>query len=174
MQKHDDAGKTSQSSEAGVSWTRADAAAGNAEAQFCLALCCASAPEPRDYSQAAEWYSKAADQNHPLAQYNLGIMFAKGQGVQRNDGTAVMWIRRAADLGDAGAQFNLGNRYQRASLTGVEMDAVESRIEAYKWFRLAAAQNYRGAMTLCDSATLRMTRDEVTEGNRRADAFALA
>jgi TPR repeat protein len=154
-----------------VSCTRDDAAAGNAEAQFGVAFCLAAASTPQDYALAVEWYFKAADQNHRLAQFNLGQMFAQGQGVQQNDSTAMMWIRRAANGGDAGAQFFLGDRYGRASVRESEGEAGESRIESYKWFKLAAAQGYRNAMTRSDSATLRMTREEVAEGNRRVDTF---
>ena len=39
----------------------------------------------QDYAQAAQWYLKAADQSHSLAQFNLGIMYAAGQGVPRDE-----------------------------------------------------------------------------------------
>jgi TPR repeat protein len=151
---------------------REAAVAGDAEAQFALGLLFAAGPAPRNYEQALHWYQKAADQNHRLAQFNLGQMFAQGQGMPRSDSMALMWVRRAADGGDAGAQFNMGDRYARASMHGSEMDAAESRIESYKWFTLAAAQNYRDALLCADSATMKMTREEVMEGNRRVKAFA--
>jgi uncharacterized protein len=153
--------------------TRVEAEAGNATAQFGLAFSFAAGPV-HDYDQALHWYFKAADQNHRLAQFNLGQMFAHGQGTERNDATAMMWIRRAADGGDAGAQFDLGNRCGRATVSGTDQDIMESRIESYKWFTLAAAQGYRNAVDRSDSATLRMTREEVTEGNRRVAAFVAA
>lgn len=154
-----------------VPCTRADALAGNASAQFGLGLFCA-AGSTQDYAQAAEWYLKAAEQNHHLAQYNLGLMFAHGQGMQPDDATAVTWIRRAANGGDAGAQFDLGNRSYRASANGSETDVAESRIEAYKWYKLAAAQGYGKSADSSDYATIRMSREEVTEGNRRVASFA--
>ena len=141
------------------------------ETQFALGLAFASGPAPHQYPQAMEWYQKAADQNHRLAQFNLGQMFAQGQGIPKSDSMAVMWIRRAANGGDAGAQFNLGERYARACLHGSEMDAAESRIEAYKWFTLAAVDLYRDAQARSDLATVQMTREEVTEGNRRVKNF---
>ncbi|MBI3260408.1 MAG: sel1 repeat family protein [Ignavibacteriae bacterium] len=156
----------------GIKHTRADADAGHAEAQFGLAvlLACGSG----DYSQAVQWYSRAADQNHRLAQFNLGQMYARGQGVELNETEAVMWIQRAAHGGDAGAQFNLGDRCGRASNHGIEADAPESRIESYKWFKLAAAQGYRDSLARCDAATMRMTHEEVSEGNRRVTDFVLS
>ncbi len=155
--------------------TRLEAEAGNPAAQFGLAFSFAAGPT-HDYDQALHWYFKAADQNHRLAQFNLGQMFAQGQGTERNDSTAVMWIRRAANGGDAGAQFDLGNRCGRSTIDGTDQDqlASEARIESYKWYTLAAAQGYRNAVDRSDSATLRMTREEVTEGNRRVAAFVAA
>jgi TPR repeat protein len=152
--------------------TRTAAAEGNAEAQFALGFSLAAAAPPQDYASAMEWYRKAADQNHHLAQFNLGQMFAHGQGIPVSNSMALMWMRRAAQGGDAGAQYDLGNRYSRACVSGLEMDASESRTEAYKWFTLAADQNYRDAQLRADSATMKMTRQEVTEGNRRVQAFA--
>ena len=152
--------------------TRAAAATGNAEAQFALAIFFAARP-PEDYPQALEWYRRAADQNHRLAQLNLGQMFAEGQGTSRNDSMALMWIRRSAEGGDAGAQFYLGDRFARQCTHTPAADSVELRIEAYKWFTLAAAQEYRDALQRADYATMRMTREEVTEGNRRVKVFGI-
>ena len=59
-------------------------------------------------------------------------------------------------------------------MQGSETDLSESRIESYKWFKLAAAQGYGSALDRCDSATQRMTHEEVAEGNRRVTAFAVA
>jgi uncharacterized protein len=151
-----------------VPFTRADAEAGDAAAQFGMGFFLAAAAAPQDYAQALVWYQKAADQNHALAQFNLGQMYALGHGMPKNDAMALMWIRRAANFGDAGAQFDLGNRCARESLHGTEMDAAESRIEAFKWFSLAATQQYRNASIQCDSAAMRMSREEVVEGTRRA------
>jgi TPR repeat protein len=49
--------------------------------------------------------------------------------------------------------------------------AAESRIEAYKWYRLAAAQGYGTSQNSCDVVTMSMSREEVTQGNQRASAF---
>jgi hypothetical protein len=125
----------------------------------------------RDYAQAAEWYHKAADQSHSLAQFNLGMMYAHGQGVTRDAAQSVMWYGRAARQGDAGAQFNLGESCHRASLQGERKDAPESRIEAYKWYRLAAAQGYQDSETAYTTLTINMTREDVAVGNRRVAEF---
>ena len=144
----------------------------DAEVQFGLGLRFANDKSSRqDYAQAAHWYRKAADQSHALAQFNLGVMYARGQGVDRDDVTAKMWLGKAAQQGDAGAQYHLGMRHHRASMDGQPDNAVESRVEAFKWLHLAAAQGYKGSVAACEFVTLGMTLQEVTDGRHRTAAF---
>src|SRR3954468_412302 len=64
-----------------------------------------------DYATALRLFRQLADQGRANAQYNLGVMYAKGRGVPENDVEAVKWFRLAADQGYAAAQFNLGAEY---------------------------------------------------------------
>jgi TPR repeat protein len=154
--------------------TQAKAGEEDADAQFCLGLKFANREgAARDYVQAAHWYLKAADQNHALAQFNLGIMYAGGQGVSRNDTEAEAWFGKSARQGDAGAQHHLGLSRYRASAQGLPRDTSESRIEAYKWFVLAAAQGYRDSDTARDTVALKMSHKDVAEANQRAAGFVL-
>ena len=147
----------------------------NADVQFGLGLKFASAAgAAQDYAQAADWYRKAAEQNHGLAQFNLGTMYAKGQGVTQDDAQSVVWFGRAANLGDAGGQYNMGRSCQRASMDGLAADAPEARIEAYKWFQLAAAQGYKNAEGAYATLTFKMTRAEVAEAMARVARFSPA
>ena len=125
----------------------------------------------QDFPAAAESFRKAAEDGHAMAQNNLAMMYAAGEGMPRDDVEAAKWFRKAADQGDAGAQFNLGTKCHRASLDFSEEQSGESRIQAYVWFHLAAAQGYRNAESSCGRINLQMTRAEVAEGNRRAAAF---
>ena len=94
----------------------------------------------QDYSAAALWFRKAAEQGYALAQSNLGTLYRDGQGVAQDDTEAVMWFRKAADQGDAVAEFLLGNQY--AFGKGVPQDYSEAMI----WFRKAAEQGHPRAM----------------------------
>lgn len=42
------------------------------------------------------WYRKAADQGHAKAQFNLGLMYANGQGVPQSNIQAHVWLNLAA------------------------------------------------------------------------------
>jgi len=155
---------------------QAKAEGGDAEAQFGLGLKYANGVEGegQDYEHAAQWYRKAAEQQHPLAQFNLGMMYVEGQGVDQDSEQAALWFERAARQGDAGAQFNMGMVHRRASLERKPLNAAESRIEAYKWFQLAAAQGYKGSAAAYEQVNLNMSREDVEEGNRRAEAILAA
>jgi TPR repeat protein len=150
---------------------RTDASNDNADVQYGLGVKFANGKgADQDYAQAAEWYRKAAEQSHPLAQFNLGVMYAHGQGVARDDAQSADWFDKAAQQGDAGAQYHLGKSCHRASLRVTE-NAPECRIEAYKWYQLAAAQGYQGSHAACAAVILHMTREDVAAGDARVAGF---
>jgi TPR repeat protein len=161
----------SKSEEPALETTETKAGQGDAEAQFSLGVRFAREGATQDYLQAAQWYLKAADQSHSLAQSNLAIMYTAGQGMARDEVKSMGWMRKAADLGDAGAQHHLGMKFHRASLSGLPEAAPESRIEAYKWFQLSAAQGYQGSAAGWAFVALSMTREDVADGGRRIAAF---
>ncbi len=72
-----------------------------AELRFKLGV---NALELKNYKEAVKQFQLAADQGHAKAQFNLGVMYAKGEGVPRDDREAVKWYRKAADQGDADAK----------------------------------------------------------------------
>ena len=73
------------------------------------------------------------------AQYYLGGLYYKGEGVEQDYRKAVEWFGRSADRGNAKAQTDLAQCYLFGF--GVEKD---SEI-AVTWYRRAAAQGYAPA-----------------------------
>jgi len=51
-----------------------------------------------DYASAAQWYKKAADQNFGRALINLGFLYEKGLGVEKNQTVALNLYRQASGL----------------------------------------------------------------------------
>lgn len=86
------------------------------------------------YSRALEQFKRAADLNYPLANWAVGLLFAKGQGTPINLAEANSWYRKAAEQGIAIAQGSLG--YNLENGLGVSKDETE----AVKWYRKAAEQ----------------------------------
>jgi TPR repeat protein len=85
---------------------------------------------------AASWYTKAARQDDPVAQSQLGTLFLEGAGVEKSATIALRWFRRAAEKGMAIAQFNMATVLHHGH--GVAADEAE----AAKWYRLAAEQGH--------------------------------
>ena len=54
--------------------------------------------------KALRWYERAANAGHVRAQYNLGLLYLKGQHVPWDGFTGMAWISKAAKSGDAKAQ----------------------------------------------------------------------
>src|SRR3954452_13077717 len=64
---------------------RAHAEKGEADAQNTLGLAYKGGRGvPQDYTQAAQWFQKAADQGNAVAQRNLGSLYLEGQGVKQD------------------------------------------------------------------------------------------
>ena len=75
-----------------------------------------------------------AEQGNADAQFNLGVCYYHGKGVEQDHVVAVKWFRKSAEQGYARAQCILGACYDIGS--GV----VQDWEEAVKWYRKAADQ----------------------------------
>jgi TPR repeat protein len=73
------------------------------------------------------------------AQFDLGVSYAFGQGVTKNEVEAVAWYRKAAEHGYDKAQYNLGVCYDFGR--GVPKDHAV----AAGWYRQAAQQGHAKA-----------------------------
>ena len=86
--------------------------------------------------------------------------------VPQDDAEAVRWYRLAAAQGNASAQFNLG--LMCANGRGVPQDNVS----AHMWLNLATAQSMgeerEQSATMRDAVAERMTREDLSEAQRRA------
>jgi len=49
-----------------------------------------------NYYKAFKWYSKAAEQNNPVAWYNIGYFYERGYAVQKNYDEAMKWYSKTA------------------------------------------------------------------------------
>ena len=92
-----------------------------------------------DYATALKEWQPIAERGDANAEYNLGLLFARGQGVAQDYQKAAEWYQKAAEQGVAAAQYNLGVMY--ANGQGVGQNARE----AANWFQKAAEQGITGA-----------------------------
>jgi len=101
-----------------------------------------SAHERGDYATALRLLRPLADQGNACAQFNLGFMYANGQGVPQDYTEAATWYRRSADKFNADAQYNLGFLYDKG--LGVPQDYAE----AVKWYRRVADRGHADAQNI--------------------------
>ena len=122
-----------------------------------------------DYETAYRLIKPLAEQGLPEAQFNLGLMFDKGQGVPQNYAEAVKWYRKAAEQGSAEAQYNLGKMYYTGQ--GVPKDYVM----AHMWFNLTTSrypasekEKREWAEIFRDMAASKMTHAQIAEAQKLA------
>ncbi|TXH06795.1 MAG: sel1 repeat family protein [Rhodocyclaceae bacterium] len=89
-----------------------------------------------DFETAFSTFHPLAENGVSGAQYNLGLMYAYGQGVSQNYDEALKWYRRAAENGYRMAMHNIGDFYS------VGKGVQQNYTEAGKWFRIAAENGY--------------------------------
>ena len=100
-----------------------------------------AAAQKGDYAAALTLLRPIAEQGDPDAEYTLGDMYDRGNGVPQDYKEAVKWYMPAAEKGVAAAQDRLGFFYSFGK--GVPRDYAE----AAKWDRRAAEQGVATAQT---------------------------
>ncbi len=76
----------------------------------------------KDRAGAGQMFEMAAARGHVLANYNLALLFLKGDGKPENPRRAADHLRYAAENGIAVAQYDLGTLYA----TGFDFSAVSA------------------------------------------------
>ena len=102
----------------------------------------AASPEPNSVpigQHSLQILIEKANKGDVNAQFNLGEIYFKGEGVPQDYNEALKWYKEAAEAGDANSQFSLGGMYGKAQ--GI----VQDNNEALKWYRKAAKQGHPSA-----------------------------
>ena len=86
----------------------------------------------KKYSEALQYFLKAAALGHVEAQSWLGWMYANGQGAVKNYNEAFKWTSKAAEKGHTGSAVNLGYFYRNG------LGVTKSDAQALQWYRKAA------------------------------------
>ena len=74
----------------------------------------------REYAEVYSYLVGEARRGNAEAEYNLGMMYARGQGVPKNYEAAFSWFQKAHEKGHPGATFFMGKMF--ANGIGVEKD----------------------------------------------------
>jgi TPR repeat protein len=170
-----------------VKWYRMAAERGCADAQTNLGVCYEFGHGvPQDFAEAAKWYRMAAEQDCADAQNKLIVGIQSGRIVPLDCEEEWKWyvrqdtnvsgvlksVRKGAERGEASEQRLLGLLYERG-LLGSRRGVVvpQDATEAYKWLKLATAQDDKEAAKRVTSLLSTMTSDQIQEGERRFREF---
>ena len=104
-----------------------------------------------DYATVLREFTPLAKQGNAGAQTLLGSMYRWGQGVPKNDKTAVKWYELAAEQGNAGGQTSLGWMYKEGQ--GV----IQDNVYAHMWWNIAASSGNKDAVKNRDLLAKEMT-----------------
>jgi len=126
-----------------------------------------------NFSDAARWFEKAAEKGIIHAQWRLGQILLNGEpkvaegssAVAEQKEEGIKFLLLAANQGLAGAQLDIGQCY--ATGKGLKKEYAE----AYKWLRLASPGGSITEKIHLDPVILKMTVEQLQEGERRVKAF---
>src|SRR5438132_432724 len=124
-----------------------------------------TAYEAGNYTTALKAWRPLAEKGDADAQYSLGLLYAKGQGVGQSYSKAVHWYRQAAEQGDADAQISLGLLLAKGE--GVPQDYVKGHV----WLSLSAAQGNKDAAEARDLVAKKMSAPQIAEAQKLARAW---
>lgn len=94
--------------------------------------------------KAMEWLEKSAGHGNHHAEYRMGRMFQKGEGVEPNLGVSLYWLNLSAGHGNQYAQYMLGKTYLFNRESGMD------RQEGIFWLMESASQGNPYAIYLLE------------------------
>jgi len=154
--------------------------------------------EQGDYATAIHELRPLAEKGIASAQFKMGLLYANGQGVPKDDVQARQWYEKAAAQGHTDAQANLGVLlvYARGGPQDYKMAVYWFRLSAnqgndlaqrklglmyergegvqqdyilaYMWYSLGAAKGGEAGARLREAIAKRMDPDQIAEAQRLA------
>jgi len=93
----------------------------------------------KDYIRAHELWSHEANFKNDQAMTNLGLLYLKGEGVEKDYGVAKGWFEKASEYGNDSANYNLGLMYQTSIGVGEDIP------KAIEYYRYAVRDGHQSA-----------------------------
>lgn len=118
-----------------------------------------------DYPSAFVKFKSFASKGDVDAQFFLGVMYSRGQGVEQDFRQSLKWYLKAAEQGDMQAQSKLGVMYGNAQ--GIPQDFVQ----AHKWYSLAALAGDEDSRENQKLVERMMSEGQISEAQKLAGAW---
>jgi TPR repeat protein len=116
--------------------------------------------DAREYTAAMQELLPAARSGNAEAEELIGVLYALGLGVARDDERAFEWYLRASLKGHAGAQSGIGWYYE----VGRGMP-VPDLTRAYMWYALSAIGGDPDAAISQEEVRKKMTRKQIKKAH---------
>ncbi len=117
----------------------------------------------KQYTAALREFEELGRRGLAIAQGYVGVMYALGQGVEKDLPKAITWFERAAKQGNAEAALTLGS----FAYHGEGRD--KNLVDAYAWYSLAAAGGNDQATDILARLTIEMSNKEIRRGQAKAE-----
>lgn len=111
----------------------------------------------KSFAEASDLFRIGAERGHRDSQYYLGLMYAKGDGVEQDYKAARNWLEKAAMNGYPKAMYHLGEMYVWGD--GVEVDYEQATV----WFWLATGFGDKYAQKRLRTIATRINADQLAE-----------
>lgn len=118
------------------------------------------------YVEAMAAFEPLAAAGNADAEELIGVMYAMGLGVARDDERAFEWYLRASLKGHPGAQSGIGWYYE----TGRGVAAVDL-VRAYAWYVLSAIGGDPDAAVSQEEVVKKMSAEEIERARRLVDDY---
>jgi len=122
--------------------------------------------EAGKFEQAKEALWPAARSGNADAEELIGVMYAMGLGVPRDDQRAFEWYLRSSMKGHPGAQSGIGWYYE----VGRGMPAPDL-VRAYMWYTLSAIGGDPDAAISLEEVVKKMTAEEIEKAHILVDDY---
>ena len=122
--------------------------------------------EANQFEQAMEELIPAARSGNAEAEELIGVMYAMGLGVERDEIRAFDWYLRSAMKGHPGAQSGVGWNYE----VGIGMPAPDL-VRAYAWYVLSAIGGDPDAAISQEEVVKKMTKEQIEKAHLLIDDY---
>ncbi len=122
--------------------------------------------EQSKFEEARKSLAPLARSGNADAEELIGVMYAMGLGVPRDDVRAFEWYLRASMKGHPGAQSGIGWYYE----TGRGLPAPD-KVRAYLWYTLSAIGGDPDAAVSQEEIVKKMTKDEIARALALVDDY---
>ena len=110
----------------------------------------------RDYKEAKRWYEKSALRGHSIAYRNLGVLCEFGDGIEKNNCTAVKYYQQALDKGYREAKKDMERLFNSSDISGADLNSMgmlyecgeeikKDFNEARRWYEKAVKKSHLNA-----------------------------